>query len=269
MGGSSQPTGGGSTIDPAIRDAVISNYNFGSGLAAQPYQPYTGQTIANQNATQQAARQAGIGMFNTGQQVLGTTLSNLGQFQSGMMNPYENQVIQNSIGDMNTARMMSLGQNADAATKARAFGGSRHGVADSLTNQGFIQNVGNMASQARQQGWEQNMGRALQAAQMTPGMVQSMYGNVEQLGNIGAQQNAIEQAQLDQAYQQFQEARAFPQQQLALRSSALMGGFGGTYQPPQTVHRNQFGQMIGGAAAGASIGGPWGAAAGGLLGAIM
>lgn len=224
------------------------------GLSSQPYQPYTGQTIANQNATQQAARQAGIGTFGAGQQALGTTLNNLGQFQSGMMNPYENQVIQNNIADMNNARMMTMNQTGDAAQRAGAFGGSRHGVADALTNQGFVQQVGNMASQARQQGWENNMGRSLQAAQMTPGVLQSMYGNVGQLGQIGAQQNAVEQAQLDQAYQNFLEARNFPQQQLALRTQSLMGGFGGTAQPPTPVYRNQFGQIMGGAATGAAIG---------------
>ncbi len=386
MSGSSGMSGGGSTIDPAIRDAIISNYNFGTELSGQAYQPYTGQTVAAPNETQQAAWGAGQQLYNTGQTALGTTLSNLGQIQAasapmvaaqqtnaptayneaymgaaqaeaptqaylGMgnyANPYENQVIANTAADMNTARQMSLGQNAQAATQAKAFGGSRHGVVDALTNQGFIQQVGNMAAGQRQQGFntaaqlagqdvasglnlagmnanmrqqayaanqaasnqarqfgvstglgqaqqnaqfaqqaglanqgaqQQQFQTALQAAQMTPGMVQSMYGNVGELANIGGQQQQAQQAQLDQAYQNFLEARNYPQQQLALRTQSLMGGFGGTYQPPQPVYRNTFGQMLGGAATGAGIGNmmmPGGAGAGwgagiglglGLLGA--
>ncbi|HML29833.1 MAG TPA: hypothetical protein PKE16_13525, partial [Hyphomicrobium sp.] len=57
------------------------------------------------------------------------------------MNPYTDEVINNSINDLKRANDIALRSNSDAAAEAGAFGGSRHGVVDSLTNADYLRQV--------------------------------------------------------------------------------------------------------------------------------
>lgn len=77
------------------------------------------------------------------------------------MNPYTDQVIDQSMQDADRYRQMMVNQTSDGATAAGAFGGSRHGVAEALTNQGAIQQFGLLSAQLRNQGY----GQALETAQ--------------------------------------------------------------------------------------------------------
>lgn len=79
---------------------------------------------------------------------------------SPYMNPYTQNVIDTSMADLNRARQMAIGQGQGAATMAGAYGGSRHGVADSLTNERFIDQAGSLAAQLRAAGY----GQALDSA---------------------------------------------------------------------------------------------------------
>ena len=58
---------------------------------------------------------------------------NIGQF----MNPYTKQVTQNTLADLERQRQMQMNTLGAQASGARAFGGSRHGVAEALTNEAF------------------------------------------------------------------------------------------------------------------------------------
>lgn len=58
---------------------------------------------------------------------------NIGQF----MNPYTRQVTQNTLTDLERQRQMQMNTLGAQASNAKAFGGSRHGVAEALTNEGF------------------------------------------------------------------------------------------------------------------------------------
>lgn len=69
------------------------------------------------------------------------------------MNPYTNEVIDNSINDLKRANDIALRSNNDAATEAGAFGGSRHGVVDSLTNADYLRKVSDMTSNLRYSGY--------------------------------------------------------------------------------------------------------------------
>ena len=77
-------------------------------------------------------------------------------------NPYEQQVIEGSMGDLERQRMRQMAQMGAQATAARAFGGSRQGVAQALTNEAFAQQGGQLASQLRAQGFQTALGASQQ-----------------------------------------------------------------------------------------------------------
>ena len=78
------------------------------------------------------------------------------------LNPYTKNVIDASMGDLNRGRQMQITNDQARATAAGAFGGSRHGVADSLTNDEYFRDAGSMASNLRMQGYENAQNAALQ-----------------------------------------------------------------------------------------------------------
>ena len=135
---------------------------------------------------------------------------NIGQF----MNPYTRQVTQNTLADLERQRQMQMNTLGAQASGARAFGGSRHGVAEALTNEGFARQGAQAFGNLQQQGFN----TALQAAQAQQG--RQMAG-AAQLGQLGQQafgtgqaiqqqqaqqgllQQGIQQALIDAAKQQY------------------------------------------------------------------
>ena len=172
------------------------------------------------------------------------------------MNPYEQEVIQGTLGDIEKSRMMAANQVANQATAAKAFGGSRYGVQQSLTDQAALQQAAKTAAQMRREGYGQAAGLAMNARNL------GLQGAQLVMGAGGARQQ-LEQARLD-------AARNIGLQRLGVVQSALSGqpaNLGGTTSQP--TYRNQAAGALGGAAAGFQLGGPVGAAIGagiGLLG---
>ncbi|NBT33127.1 MAG: hypothetical protein EBT13_14810 [Rhodobacteraceae bacterium] len=133
--------------------------------------------------------------------------ANLGAYT----NPYESQVVQQSLQDIGGAQQQAMNQLGAQATAARAFGGSRHGIAEAETNRNFIDQAARMASGLRQQGY--------QTAQQLAG--QDIATNMQaQLANQAAQMQANQQrmaaaSQMGGLGQQaFQTGQAINQQQM-------------------------------------------------------
>lgn len=169
------------------------------------------------------------------------------------MNPYEQEVIQGTLGDIEKARLMAANQTANQATAAKAFGGSRYGVQQSLTDQAALEQAARTSAQMRQAGYGQAAGLATNARNL------GMQGAQAVMGLGGARQQ-LEQARLD-------AARNIGLQRLGVTGSAVglqPANLGGTTTQP--TYQNQAAGALGGALAGYQLGGPWGAAAGGLLG---
>jgi hypothetical protein len=169
------------------------------------------------------------------------------------MNPYEQEVIQGTLGDIEKARLMAANQTANQATAAKAFGGSRYGVQQSLTDQAALEQAARTSAQMRQAGYGQAAGLAMNARNL------GMQGAQAVMGLGGARQQ-LEQARLD-------AARNIGLQRLGVTGSAVglqPANLGGTTTQP--TYQNQAAGALGGALAGYQLGGPWGAAAGGLLG---
>ena len=124
-------------------------------------------------------------------------------------NPYEQQVIEGSMGDLERQRMRQMAQMGAQATAARAFGGSRQGVAQALTNEAFAQQGGQLASQLRAQGFQtalgasqQDVANQLQAALANQGATSraTEFGQSTTLQAQQANQNAaLQAAQANQA----------------------------------------------------------------------
>jgi len=77
-----------------------------------------------------------------------------GQIASTNLNPYmnkfDNQVIRRAQNDLERQRQMNVNDIGAAATAAGAFGGSRHGVAEALTNEAYARAGGDMSAGLRQ-----------------------------------------------------------------------------------------------------------------------
>jgi hypothetical protein len=145
-------------------------------------------------------------------------------------NPFEDQVVQGALGDIERSRQMQQMQGAAAAQQARAFGGSRQGVAQALTNEAALRQSANTAAQLRSQGFEtaaglgqQDAARALDAALANQGIdasFQQSNADMRQAINL-ANQEAINQRARDQAGL-LQDAGLFSaeQENIAARRSA-------------------------------------------------
>jgi hypothetical protein len=80
-------------------------------------------------------------------------MANMGNINQ-YMNPFTQQVIDASMSDLEKARQRAAQQVGQQAQAARAFGGSRQGVAEALSNQGFAEQAGRTISDLRARGFD-------------------------------------------------------------------------------------------------------------------
>lgn len=184
-GGGNQTSTQVQQIDPRAWDFISRNAGRAESIANQPFQPYQGEGYAglspNQNLAMGAARDlngAGAPALNYAVQgaqgLLGYTPQNITAAQATnpnaaagvaqWQNPFENQVVTNTLNDIERSRKMAIMDNTDRAIAAKAFGGSRHGVADSLTNETYGRLANDAASGLRMQGFNTAAGLAQQDA---------------------------------------------------------------------------------------------------------
>ena len=160
MGGAAQPQ---QVQQPQPLGAGPNVYNQSAGA-------YTGALQGTQAAMGYQPQQVGTQFGYNPQQVnaqfgYNPQKVNAGQAVGGIntyINPYTQQVINTSMADLERQRQTQMNALGAQATAAGAFGGSRQGVAEALTNQGFAQQGGQLASQLRQQGFETALGASQQ-----------------------------------------------------------------------------------------------------------
>jgi hypothetical protein len=136
------------------------------GTAYQPQQvqgtsyqaPTIGAPTSITPTGYQAAQAGQVGPV-TAQQIQAGQLASTAL--SPYVNPYESQVVGQTLSDLERARQMQQNLLGAQATQARAFGGSRAGVAQAETNRAFAEQAARTAGQLRQAGFTQ----AQQAAQ--------------------------------------------------------------------------------------------------------
>jgi hypothetical protein len=307
-----------SSIDPQIKEAFLANFQQAQGVAgALPVQQFAGY-----NPMYQAGEEALVNTALAGPGITGTDLAaqmaayggvyqpgqitaqqtNLGMTGPGSigsyMNPYSEAVRANALSDLESSRQMAIGQLGERATAAKAFGGSRQGVAEALTNQGFAKQAANLGTTLNEQAFNQAMamqqadiGRrsAADIANQQAGLqgAQLRLGGASQLGNLAAQQQALRlggaqavmgaggaRQALDQ--QQMDAIRNIGLQRLGVVQSSLGAQPANLGMVAQTPYSQNVGAgALGGALAGAQLGSvvpgigtAIGAIGGGILGLL-
>jgi hypothetical protein len=174
------------------------------------------------------------------------------QAMQAYTNPYEEQVVNQALSDIERSRQMAQTQGAAQAVAAKAFGGSRQGVAEAETNRAAFDQAGRTAAQLRSAGFETAAGlgsRDIAAAQQAESQRLAAAGQLGQLGaaqqaaltqgaqglfGAGGAQQQLEQARLEDAYKRFAEEQAYPLQQLQIMQQAL-----GMFPNPMTTTSTQ------------------------------
>lgn len=89
------------------------------------------------------------------------------------MNPYTQAVTEQSLADLERSRLLQQQQTAAQATAAKAFGGSRQGVAEAETNRAYGENAARLVAQQNAQAYdvaqraaEADLARQMQAQQL-------------------------------------------------------------------------------------------------------
>ena len=281
-GGSSSQT---QKLDPWLKGQISGNLRDIKGMQ---FNPYGGQGVANLTpemqgilGQMQGVGQQGAGLMGQGAEAMqnvaggGVPELDMAQFQ----NPYQQQVVDQTMQDMDRARQMAIGQGEDAAIGAGAFGGSRHGIADAETNRAFADRAGAMAGQLNQQGFNTALGAAqnaqgmgldanrlqMLAGQGLLGAGQGMMGMGQQAAQFGQDH---QQAQEDWRYMQHMAPQQFEMDRLGMQTSAIQGipFMGTTSGSTQQPGGSRLGGGIGGAMSGAGMGGMLSGMSGGAFG---
>jgi hypothetical protein len=140
---------------------------------------------------------------------------------SPYMNPYESQVIGNVTRDLSEAQQMQQNLASAQAGAAGAFGGSRHALMEAQTVKDYMQNVGNVTSQLRQQGFQNAQQAAL--ADIAALNRAGEFGAAQDLQAQLANQQAQARAKEYYGSQLMAKNQADLQAQLANQQSYLQG----------------------------------------------
>jgi hypothetical protein len=294
-----------SSIDPQIKEAFLANFQQAQGVAgALPVQQFAGY-----NPMYQAGEEALVNAGLAGPGITGTDLAaqmaayggvyqpaqisaqqtNLGLTGPGSigsyMNPFTSEVRTNALADLESARRAAIQQTGERATQARAFGGSRQGVAEALTNQGFAKQAATLGTTLNEQAFNQAMAMqqadiarrsAADIANQQAGLqgAQLRLGGASQLGNLAAQQQALRlggaqavmgaggaRQALDQ--QQMDAIRNIGLQRLGVVQSSLGAQPANLGMVATTPYSQNVGAgLLGGALAGSQLAGTLGVTAG-------
>ena len=153
------------------------------------------------------------------------TYSNPAAAAANMMNPYQQQVVDATIRDVGNAAQMGLNQIGAQAQGAGAFGGSRQAIAEAEALKGFNQQALDQVSRLNQQGYQQSINNAFNAAQglQSAGNQAFNMGNTLQQNQMmqGAMQQQMMQNLINAGKQQFAGYVGQPQQNLNTMLSTI------------------------------------------------
>ncbi len=235
------------------------------GLAGQPFVPYTGPLVAGFTPDQLRQFEATRGLFETGMEydpitgirelAQAPTPSLLGADIAAYQSPFQRQVTDIALGDIR--REAELARQAAQARSigAGAFGGSRSAILEAEATRPEAEQAARTAATLGQAGFEQAQraaeadiaremaGRQFQAG-LLGGLQQEQMQRLGMLGDIGRQQQMLQQQALQVPYQEFQRALAYGPQQLGL----LQAGLGTTTPITTTQQKTGTGDILGTAA---------------------
>ena len=282
--------------DPEYKKLYDDFYKDVLSYVNRPFMQYGGNEIAPfskdqlrafRDARKFASGNVGSRDLQMARDAISGALTPVGQSEiDAYLNPYTQTVIDQTISDADRARQMVIKQNADAAARAGAFGGSRHGLVEAETNRNFADVIASATGKLRQDSFTNALSQAnADRKRMLEGALsygklgeaQRNFGlqDIGLLSKIGGQQQALDQSNRTLDYQNWLDERFYPRQMLSVQQSALTGmPFGQTSTRNYPSQTNEWTQGLGGAGLGMGIAQslfpttPWAAGAGALLGGI-
>ena len=197
--------------------------------------------VAAQDRLQQEAQkraEAGLGSF---QPFLDKAQASTGpQAFQQFMSPYQQQVIDTSLAEFDRQAAMQEQRIRDQAVASGAFGGGREGVLQSEFRAGSDRNRAALQAGLLQQGFGQAQALAAQRFGQQTGLAdmlpQLQRADVSTLGQLGALDRGLAQAQSDADREANRMAAFQPQEQVDRYANIVTGIMGG--YPGQTQTTN-------------------------------
>ena len=281
-GGGSKTATSTSRVLPEYEKFANENLSIAGTMANTPHMGYKGERLSNFSPDEMAAferiRQINPNALGLGHGVASQVsqaaapLMNAGNVAGTaqqLMNPYQQNVVDTTMSELQRQNQMALNQVGQGAAAAGAFGGSRHGVAQGETNRGFADAAARAAGQLNQSGYQQamadsmnigqrnqgaadaNLNRQLQAAQQMQSSGQARMeqdlGYASALAGSGASQRDRDQAVKDLNLADFYEQQNHPLDMLSLRQQALgLTPLGSVQKIPVQRSGLNFGSLLGG-----------------------
>jgi len=238
-------------MEPYLQDYMSRAQDQANTPYEQGPGTYTGPNDLMRSGWQATANRAVMGSqeMSAGRNQLTNTIN--GGYLND--NPYLQTNIDNAQGDL--ARNFNL-VNKPAWDKAMQSSGSfgNTGVAEMAGNDrnNLMQNMGRIGSDMRGANYNNERGRQMTAMSMAPQYANQDYTDLNNLMNVGKDQQGFQQGYQNQQNQFFNDRRNYGQQQLDNYGRALGTNVGGssTQQAPGTSTASG---VVGGAAAGMAL----------------
>ena len=203
----------------------------GGGQAVAPSRGFNVNQAAS-GALQGAIRGTAAGMGYQPQTIAQTDLS-------AYTNPFETQVVDQALSDLERSRLMQQNQLGFQAGASGAYGGARHGIAEAETNRAFADQAAQTAAGLRQagfqnaqqlasrdistglQGAQQRLSAASQMGQLGQQAFNTSGAIQDRLAQQGLMQQGLQQALIDAARNQFAGYANAPNVALAAPLAAI------------------------------------------------
>jgi len=259
-GGGGDSSTSTASVDPATAARYADLYNRGLNVYNTPFTPYTGNRVAGFTPDQLAAQGQYKNMLDqslrfdprnqlnelAGQGPQSVNVKSLLDGDIGAyQNPFRQQVIDNTLSDLDRARQMQIQSDQDAAIGQGAFGGSRSAILESETNRNFFDRAGDVTSRLNKQGFDsavnlmgQDINRQFDAdrfnsnlgmqnnnfqANLLNNQLADQYRSLGLFSNVGNQQQGLNQAQNDFDYSEFLRQINYPRDQLGMLQGTVFG----------------------------------------------
>jgi hypothetical protein len=248
-------------LDPETKARYAEIFKRAQGVAQQPFIPYTGPMVAGFSPDQLRQFQATRGLFESSmaadptkaiqrlageaRPTTGPAASLLGQDIGAYQSPYQQQVIDATMKDIQRQADIARGGAQERAIRAGAFGGSRSAILESESQRPFVEAMARTAAEQRERGYGQALRSAeadvarqqqmamfapeldLRARQQQAGMLGGLQSQqARTLGLLGAQgalQQALQQQAIGAQRGEFERALGYGPQQFGLLRSSIVG----------------------------------------------
>ena len=230
------------TVLPEYQETFLKDLLASTSALANMPTTIPDYQVAGMTPAQQAAIQLGISGVGAYQPMMEAGAATLGQgvaaLQPGAyqqyMNPYVDQVVDQSLADLQRQADMERQRIGSSAVSSGAFGGSRQAVAEQELQRNTADAFARQSGQLRAQAFESAQDRAQQGAELFGklGLQQAAMGESAQaaqardvgiLSQLGAQEQAQQQAEIDAQRATALERQFEPYQRIGFMSDIFRG----------------------------------------------